>query len=433
MHSSHALTEINASMTDHEPASVPTDHLDLLYQLTKTFNSSLDLEDVLNTVMDEIIKATGAERGFLMLKEEDDEFSFGAARGIEKQTIEDPEFEISRTVVDEVAESGKAVLTSDAVQDPRFTGRQSVMNLNLRSILCAPLQLKDKVIGVVYADNRIKAGLFGDEDLALFAAIASSAAVAIENARLYKVALDQGRMERELQMARKVQASLMPDETPEASGWQFAARWLPAREVAGDFYDFIDLGGDIIILIADVTDKGMPAALFMALTRSIVRASLENAPTLSKALDQANRLICADSTSGMPVSLFCGRLSLKSGELRYVNAGHNPPLLHRAGESGLGHLNRTGMVLGVDCETSYEEESVILNAGDTLKLITDGVTDAINPDEEQFGLERLETFVDEHEREPAEDQAEGLIESIGKFSQSASPFDDLTLIVVKRA
>lgn len=420
-------------MTDHEPAPVPTDRLNLLYQLTQTFNSSLDLKDVLNTVMDEIVKATGAERGFLMLKQDDGEISFRAARGMDQQTIEDPEFEISRTVVDEVAESGEAVLTSDAVHDPRFTGRQSVMNLNLRSILCAPLQLKDKVIGVVYADNRIKAGLFGDEDLELFSAIASSAAVAIENARLYEVARDQGRMERELQMARRVQASLMPDEIPEASGWEFAARWLPAREVAGDFYDFIEFGGDIVIVIADVTDKGMPAALFMALTRSIVRASLENAPTLSKAMDQSNRLICADSTSGMPVSLFCGRLSLKSGELRYVNAGHNPPLLHRAGESGLGHLNRTGMVLGVDCETAYEEESVILNAGDTLTLITDGVTDAINPDDEQYGLKRLEAFVDENEAHTAEEQAEGLIENISKFSKSAAPFDDLTLIVVKRA
>jgi sigma-B regulation protein RsbU (phosphoserine phosphatase) len=352
---------------------------------------------------------------------------------LDQKTIEDPQFEISRTVVDEVAQSGEPVLTSDAVHDPRFTGRQSVMNLGLRSILCAPLQLKDKVIGVVYADNRIQAGLFGEDDLALFAAIASSAAVAIENARLYEVALDKGRMERELQMARKVQASLMPDQIPEASGWEFSARWLPAREVAGDFYDFIDFEGDVVMVIADVTDKGMPAALFMALTRSIVRSTLENAPTLAKAMTQANRLICSDSTSGMPVSLFCARLSVKSGELRYVNAGHNPPLLHRAGERGLGHLNRTGMVLGVDEETTYEEESVILNAGDTLTLITDGVTDATNANNEQFGMERLEAFVDEHERDSAEEQAEGLIEAISKFTQSAAPFDDITLIVVKRA
>jgi len=137
-----------------------------------------------------------------------------------------------------------------------------------------PLQLKGATRGVIYADNRLQAGIFTQADLELLSAIASSAAIAIENARLYQVAVEKGRMERELQVAREVQTSLIPRRTPDVDGWDFAARWKPALEVSGDFYDFIPADGRLGIVIADVSDKGMPAALFMALSRSIVRASV---------------------------------------------------------------------------------------------------------------------------------------------------------------
>jgi sigma-B regulation protein RsbU (phosphoserine phosphatase) len=323
-------------MMTSNPSQPPGDRLALLYRLSHTFNSSLDLDEVLNRVMDEVIAVTRAERGFVMLHEADGSPVFRVARGMDQSTIDDPQFQISRSVVERVADEGQSVLTSDAQRDDRFSMRESVRNLGLRSILCVPLRVKDKVLGVVYVDNRLQVGIFIQADLELLTSIASSAAIAIENARLYQVAVEKGRMVRELQMAYEVQAGLLPRETPQIPGWELAARWQPAREVAGDYYDFISLdGGQLGLVIADVSDKGMPAALFMALTRSTVRASIGRASSPADGIAHANRLICADSTGGMFVTLFYALLNPTTGEFTYVNAGHNPPLLCRADQEQL--------------------------------------------------------------------------------------------------
>ena len=231
--------------------------LALLYRVSRTFNSSLDLDEVLNRVMDEVIAVTHAERGFVMLRDEDGGLAFRVARGMDRSMVDDPEFQISRGVVEQVAHEGQPMLTSDAQRDERLSMRLSVIGLGLRSILCVPLKCKDTVSGVIYVDNRLQAGIFTADDLDLLVAIASNAAIAIENARLYQVAVEKGRMERELQMAHAVQASLLPRETPQMPGWEFEARWQPAREVSGDYYDFIPIDGNKLgLVIADVSDKG---------------------------------------------------------------------------------------------------------------------------------------------------------------------------------
>ena len=173
-------------MTAANSSQLSSDRLALLYRLSHTFNSSLDLDEVLNRVMDEVIAATRAERGFVMLREADEGLVFRVARGMDQETIEDPQFQVSRSVVERVAHEGRAILTSDAQSDDRFSMRQSVMMLGLRSILCVPLQIKDQILGVVYVDNRLQAGIFTQDHRDLLTAIASSAAIAIENARLYQ-------------------------------------------------------------------------------------------------------------------------------------------------------------------------------------------------------------------------------------------------------
>jgi len=417
-----------------EPTAGPTqpsgDRLALLYSLSQTFNSSLDLGEVLDRVMDEVIAATRAERGFVMLREADGQLTFRVARGMDQRTIEDPAFQISRSVVEGVARDGQPVLTSDAQIDDRFSMRQSVAILGLRSILCVPLRIKDKVLGVIYVDNRFHASLFGAADLELLTAIAATAAIAIENARLYQVAVEKGRLERELQVAREVQAGLLPAATPQVPGWDFAALWRPAREVAGDYYDFIHfVDGQIGLVIADVSDKGMPAALFMALTRSIVRASVAQMASSAQGIAYANRLICADASEGMFVTLFYARLDPVARTLTYVNAGHNPPLLYRAGEGRLEQLERTGMVLGVEEDMPFEQRQVRLGPGDFVLLYTDGVTEAIDTAEQEFGVVRLEQVVLERSRRPAAEIVAAVVQAVARFSPA--PFDDTTVLVAK--
>ncbi len=579
------------------------DRLALLYRVSQNFNSSLDLDQVLNLVMDEVISATRAERGFLMLRDGAGQLAFRVARGIDQRTIEEPEFQVSRSVIDRVARDGRPLLASNALDDDWLKARSSVVVLGLRSILCVPLQLKGETLGVIYVDNRLQSGIFTGNDLELLNAIAfnaaiaidnarlfqeaqdnlknlrllhaissdltstldlqavlvaslqraqdafdsvaasilmvdgsdlvfrvalggsaekvkpfrvpkdqgiagwvvthaqgvivndvqndpryyramesgtgflaeslmaaplivndraigvievfnrpggyspadldllstiaASAAIAIENARLYQVAVDKGRMERELQVAREVQASLLPRQTPRLPGWEFAAQWRPAREVAGDFYDFIDLANGappaqrLGIVIADVSDKGMPAALFMALSRSIVRASAIGADSPAQCIAHANRLICADATGGMFVTLFYAALDPTRCELTYVNAGHNPPLWYRAERDELVELERTGMVLGVDEAVRFEQRALKLGAGDFVLLYTDGVTDAIDAQRREFGKAELRRVTLEQRRAPADAIVAALGQAVSRFVGSTALFDDLTLVVAK--
>jgi sigma-B regulation protein RsbU (phosphoserine phosphatase) len=417
-------------------AQPSVDRLALLYRVSQTFNSSLDLDEVLDRVMDEVIAAVQAERGFLMLRESDGRLVFRVARGMDHETIDDPQFQVSRSVVERVAHEGQPVLTSDAQADDRFKMRASIMSLGLRSILCVPLALKDAVLGVVYVDNRLQRGLFVKDDLELVSAIASSAAVAIENARLYQVAVEKGRMERELQMARDVQASLLPRGTPQVPGWDFAVRWRPAREVAGDYYDFIPGdGGQLGVVIGDVSDKGMHSALFMAVTRSIVRASVSHASAPVEGISNANRLICGDSVDGMFVTLFYALLRPELGEITYVNAGHNPALLYRqsrAEQEPLTLLRPTGMALGILEDFAFEQRSVCLEPGDCMVLYTDGVTDAIRADRQRFGIERLCQVVQANISASATEMVIAVEDAVGAFADSEAQFDDMALVVAKR-
>lgn len=411
--------------------------LALLYHLAQTFNSSLDLDQVLNRVIDEVIVATHAERGFVMLREGNGQLSFQAARGIDHQTINDPAFQVSRSVIEKVALEGAPIMTFDAQTDSRFNMRQSVTLLGLRSVLCVPLIIKNTILGVIYVDNRLHAGAFSQSDLDLLSAIASTAAIAIENARLYKIAVEKGRLERELQMARQVQVSFLPTATPRLAGWEVAARWWPARQVSGDYYDFIPISRNQLgLVIADVSDKGMPAALFMALTRSIIRASMDPSVAPARGIEHANRLLYSDSANGMFVTLFYTSLNPVSGEITYVNAGHNPALLCRCNPATrqvqITWLTKTGMALGIDPESPFQQNTIRLETGDMLVLYTDGIVDAQNPQGLPFGNERLFSVVARDGCSSAEEIVASLETTLAAFSQNSEPVDDITLLVLRR-
>jgi sigma-B regulation protein RsbU (phosphoserine phosphatase) len=409
------------------------ERLALLYHLSEAFNSTLDLDEVLNRVMDQVIVLLRAERGFVMLHDAEDQAVFPVARGIDQTTIQDPQFQVSRSIVARVAWEGQPLLTSDAQRDERLSLSSSVTFLGLRSVICVPLKTRGRIIGVIYVDSRIRAGMFSKDDLELLTAISSVAATAIENARLYQVAVERGRLERELQMAREVQAQLLPRETPRAPGWAFDAHWEPARQVAGDYYDFFPLPGPRLgTVIADVSDKGMPAALFMAMTRSTLRASAGQCASPAEGIALANQLICADASEGMFVTLFYAQLDLASGEMVYVNAGHNPPLLLRADAERPTPLTRTGMALGVVAETSFEQRVERLDPRDLVFLYTDGITEATDAREREFGLQRLQALLVRERDAPATGLVEAIVREVGEHVGDREPLDDVTMVAVRR-
>jgi len=223
-------------------------------------------------------------------------------------------------------------------------------------------------------------------------------------------------------------------------GWEFAARWQPARQVAGDFYDFIPVSlpkdsqaaSGLGIVMADVSDKGMPAALFMALSRSIVRASVVQALPPADSITQANRLICADSPNGMFVTLFYAQIDPAAGDMVYVNAGHNPPLLYHADRDGVIRLTGTGMGLGLFDSAQYEQRAARLAPGDFVLMYTDGVTEALDAHGREFGEERLQRLVLDQCAAPAATIASALEQALAAHIGGGAPSDDITFLIARR-
>ena len=241
------------------------------------------------------------------------------------------------------------------------------------------------------------------------------------------------RLQHELEMAHKVQAGLLPSDTPQITGWQFAACWRPAREVAGDYYDFIPLDhGRLGVVMGDVCDKAMPAALFMALTRSVVRASTVQTVAPRDGMALANRVLCADTHDGMFVTLFYGLLQPTTGVFSYVNAGHNSPLWYCAEKNALVPLSPTGMALGILPDAAFDQQTVRLGPGDWVLLYTDGLTDASDAGDNRFGMERVQGVLLPHRHGAAAELLAALEQAVDRFAGDTPPFDDIALLLLRR-
>jgi serine phosphatase RsbU (regulator of sigma subunit) len=253
--------------------------------------------------------------------------------------------------------------------------------------------------------------------------------------------VEKEKLEHELHVAREVQTRLLPRRTPQLAGWDFAAAWEPAREVSGDFYDFIPLPGLAAeagpaarwgIVIADVSGKGMPAALYMALARSTVRASVAGARQPAECMSQANRLLHADSGQGMFVTLFYAQLDPASGEVVYVNAGHNPPWVYRAGGDEWRELTRTSLALGMLSGAPVRQDRLRLQPGDFMLLYTDGLIDSANPRGERLEAAAVRAVVHACRRAPAAEIAARLEAAAAEFRAGQPLYDDITVVVMKR-
>ena len=339
-----------------------------------------------------------------------------------------------QNVLGRVLRSGRPAVANDVEAGLYFQDSPRPLSENRPnvSLLCVPLKTETRLFGAILLEGDATRP-FSAGDLKILYSVAAQVAPAMEIVRLHEVAIQNARMEQELQTARKVQASLLPLRMPSVPGWEFAAYWQPALEVAGDYYDIIQEKKDQLgLVIADVTDKGMPASLFMVFARSALRSTAERSFSPARWIRRANRLISSESSEGFFVTLFYARLKPESGELTYVNAGHNPPLFYRAGVHQVGLLTRTGMALGVDEDAAYEQRSLQLSPGDLILFYTDGITEAFGLDGTQFGAKRLEEIVLRCQHLPAAELIRALENALAEFTGGATPSDDVTLMVVKR-
>jgi sigma-B regulation protein RsbU (phosphoserine phosphatase) len=298
-------------------------------------------------------------------------------------------------------------------------------------MLAVPLIAREKLIGLLALGPKVSGQVYTSWDRELLSALSDQTATSITIGQLVSQVKTNERVDQELKVAREIQTSFLPEVCCEIPGFEVAAYWQAAREVGGDFYDFIPLpNGRMGFVVADVSDKGVPAALFMALCRALIRASAVGSTTVDEALQRANELILADASSGMFVTLLYAILDPARCKLTYVNAGHNPPILSRRDRMLL--LRAKGMALGVIEDIELERQEVELAEGDVVVFYTDGVTEAINEAEEEFGQARLAQVVVENRDLAAQELIDGINEEVTAFIGGEPQFDDFTLVVLKR-
>lgn len=410
----------------------PFERLKILYRVSDAVRMIMDTRELLDRIMDFIWEAARPTRGVILLR--DPETTDLEPVVIRSQEATTDNIVISTGVVERCLRERVTVLVTDAPSDQRFAANESVVMARIRSAICAPLIHKDEVLGVIYIDAQGAAGVrYTNDEMELLNGIANQAAIAIQNARLYREAIQRQRLERELEIARSIQMNLLPTTYPALPGLSLSAMSLPARQVGGDYYDFIPLpDGRLALVMADVSGKGVPAAMLTASVRASVHMELLR-PTgspLPEAVSAVNRWACRSASTGMFLTLFVGVFDSVGRTLEYVNAGHCFPLLFRA-DAQHEALESGGPVLAVKEDAEYATGVVRVGEGDTLIIYSDGVVDTLSPSDELFGLERLLKVVRRNLGRDVQGLRDAVYEATLEFRAEREQFDDLTLIVAR--
>jgi phosphoserine phosphatase RsbU/P len=395
-----------------------------LIRAGRELSGNMPLAELFNLIMNLSIEAVGASRGVLMTVEGEDLVA-RAARG--------EGFRISRAVRDRVINEKTSLLVRDARLDEAFAGRMSIVQQQIRSMLAVPLQTDDRVIGLIYLDSPHFVHEFTKDDLNLLTVMANVAAIRIEHTRLAEVEQAERLFAKELQQAAEIQQGLLPTKAPQLPGLDLAGYNASCRTVGGDYYDFFAYpDGKVGMLVGDVAGKGMPAALLMSSLQARVQVLFEEPSDLAALVTRLNRIIVSNCPTNRFISFFIGVLDAATGELAYVNAGHNPPLLaHADGE--VERLEGTGLVLGILAQARYEKRTCRLAPGDVVVLFSDGVTEASRPDvDEEFGEDRLAQTLAELRSDSAQFIIDSINQRVQDFTSGAPPADDITLVVAKR-
>ncbi len=407
--------------------------LNAMRTVSEVMTSNINLDDLLNLILNKLVTTINAERGTLYLLDDERGELWSKVLLEEIGPLSEIRVKVGEGISGHVAATGEVVNIPDAYADPRFNAHfDRVTGFRTRSILATPMfNPQQKIIGVVQLLNK-QDGPFTFRDERLLAAMTSQAAISIENARLYQQEMQQELTNRELETAHAIQASFLPDTIPEYDGWDLGAVWLPVRNVAGDFYDFYHLSdGRLAAVIADVSGKGIPAALFMALSVTVLRFGMSLVLPPDEVTRRANELIIADQRSRMFATTFVSYISLDTGYTQYASGGHNPALLYRAASHECEYTSASGVAIGIFKTAEFDLQTVQLNVGDILVLYTDGITEAINNDEDEFGEERLEKLVAENADLPAQKLADRILEAVNEFTEGQNLIDDATLLVIK--
>ncbi|NLX09272.1 MAG: SpoIIE family protein phosphatase [Chloroflexi bacterium] len=427
------IKHIERAAPDARPISAAQE-LNAIRTISEVITSNIELDDLLSLILNKLITTINAERGTIYLVDHERGELWSRVLLDELGPLSEIRLKLGEGIAGTVAATGETLNIPDVYADPRFQKDfDEASGFRTRSLLTAPMfNPQRQVIGVVQVLNK-HGGPFTARDERLLAAMSSQAAISIENARLYEQELQQRLLNQELKTAHNIQASFLPDTIPQVAGWDLAALWYPIHSVAGDFYDLSPLDdGRLAIMIADVSGKGIPAALFMALSVTVLRFGIGFDLPPGEVLRRANELIIAEQRSRMFATVFLGYLGLDDGGLHFASGGHNPAIIYRAASGTCEAISASGVAIGIFRGADFEEATFHLEPGDILALYTDGISEALNDDEEEFGEERIQELIARHAARPAQELAQLVLEAVDEFCGQQHRIDDATLLIIRR-
>jgi len=433
-----ALDEQTRSLENAEAVSILQKHLHSMNEITRSMAETLDLEDVLKKTLERLFEIfPQCEHGFVVLEtEQEGESLQPVAVKTRKRDIGPHTFSISRTVVDLVVNNRKSVLCTDAASDDRFKGRQSIVDMNIRSMMATPILYQDRLLGFLQLDTSDMVRPFNNEALELLTTIGHQVGLFISNAQMHERLLMQSRLEQDLKFARSVQHNFLPQHFPEHPKFAFTAHYTPAYDVGGDFYDFVVHEDEenheapprmVDVVIGDVTGKGVSAALMMARLMGDIRSLAMRSDTTAKLMGRINRVMHTSAVEGRFVTLLIMRLDTETGEITYTNAGHNPPAVRKKTGEVIFNDEEGEFPVGVVDEHEFRQEKIALEPGDIVMLTTDGVMEAMNSRGECYGNERLIAAM-KNGPDTAGELQEAVLADIRKFVGNAKQSDDLTVV-----
>jgi sigma-B regulation protein RsbU (phosphoserine phosphatase) len=403
-----------------------------IYQLSTLVAGEFSLQEVLDRLAEAAVKIVGVKACSIRLLDEDaGDLVMRSTYGLSEEYRNKGVVSKNDTVI-KAAFSGEAVVLDDMRVDGRVKYKEATIREGLVSQLTVAMNFKGRAIGVLRLYSP-KPKRFYEDDIYLARAVASQCAVAITNARLYSRAIEGARMAEQMRLAGFIQRKMIPEKAPQIPGLDISATYIPCYDVGGDFYDFLPLDENrIVVAIADVMGKGMPAALMMSSFRSMVRAyvEIENADkTVRGIIENLNKMTCRECTGGEFITFFYAVIDTKENTLTYCNCGHEPTVLIRDGQTA--DLDKGGLVLGVDPKAEYDIETVQLKDGDCLLFFTDGLIDAANFDGDLWGKENLLKTAEKFSRCSAEHMIRNILLYRRRFVGLANQLDDISVIAVK--
>ncbi len=398
----------------------------LLLEVAKKINSSIDLHEVLNLIIDSIRQVVPYDAAGIFLTDKRGNIHPVLLRGYDAEAIRRAGLKVGRGLIGVVAKAGRGMIANNVLKEKRYL----IARQETRSEMLAPLIRRKKIIGVINIESDEEEA-FSPSDLQLLEALAGHAAIAIENARLHEQLLEQYALEHEMRLARDIQKALLPRRLPRVPGYEFSAVNLPSKLVSGDFFDVMRLKkGHVSICIGDVSGKGAPAALMMASLYSAFKSRINENWTVDRLVARLNRILYEHTLPGNFATFFLGELAPEEKTLEYCNAGHNPPILiHANGKSEL--LEVGGTVLGFVKNPPFKRAKIKLSAGDLLFLYTDGLVEATNEKGEFFEPELLMDILATKHHLHAYQIRKSVLTAVQNFTGKDYLEDDLTLIVVK--